>query len=127
MPPLRRGHTDPDSSIKQLIDYRDCRWCCDADPIRLQQDVRTARRGRVGDAGPEPPDGGGAEHHPVGDGAAAEGGGEGAEHAEVRWPPSSASCRFIDHLGSVVHENKSAAEKIPSPPSFTGRSLTSEV
>lgn len=61
--------------------------CCDADPIRLQQDVRTARRGRVGpgDAGPEPPDGGGAEHHPVSDGAAAEGGGEGAEHAKVRW------------------------------------------
>lgn len=54
--------------------------------LPLQHDVRTARRGRIGPgaAGPEPPDGGGAEHHPLRDGAAAEGGGEGAEYAQVR-------------------------------------------
>ena len=57
---------------------------------RLCQDAWAARRGRDrgrgwgGAAGPEPPDRGGAEHHPVSDGEAEERGGEGAEHAKVR-------------------------------------------
>lgn len=43
-----------------------------------------SRRTGTGAAGPEPPDGGGAENHSVGDGEAEKGGGEREKPAQVR-------------------------------------------
>ena len=102
--------------------------------VCVSQDVRTPPRGRAGPgaAGPEPPDGGGAEHHPVGDGEAAEGGGEGTEHAQVRGgganlptqllidPPSAGPGLGALGWGGLVSERGSAARR----QGHTGRDVT---